>query len=944
MTAQLLLKFSLKFFLLCAFLLLSPLMAHAEDSAKILDLSALGTKAQSALFAQMPILHTSKFSKNDLDNLIRYLITQEQFDSAQILVETKASGQQIYHLNVGKARHIAGISFIGNSTLSETDVRRAFDVGEKAAFDQQALIEAGERVRKLYQDHGYQNAVVDLEFTRLSQAEVQVNVKINEGRQTIVTTIVLKASNPEFKDKFQHWLGKRLLKEPLTEQLLSSVHKDVREEMSSQNYLKADLQGPDISLNKDETEATLTYTVDHSEEYILDINGASDIGRSKVEKSLDLDHFYSSNPSIAPELANRVKNFYLSRGYARVEVSADETDGSKAYQRRIVMTISEGPQVRLREIQITGRVSQPEKYYANFIRRHSSELINDGYYNRDDLDVGFKNLVIDRQNQGYLKAHIISTRAAYNKDKNAMTILVNMDEGPLTQLDSVTFEGGSSFTEAQLLAVVGLKIHEPLKLNQLDDAVTKIRQFYRSSGYLEMSLSNEHEDLVTYNGDNTLAHVNFKIYEGPKIVVAAIVIEGNSLTHDYVIMKELEFKVGDTLTPQLIDESTSRLQRLGLFTIVDIHTLEEKTQISQRTVVIRLNDRDPGLFKLGAGITNELGVTLRGYTGIGYNNIAGTARAASLRLEGNYNIGHIKYLERIVTLSYLEPYLFDTRLRGRVTYNQSVTLNPLDTTQATDIKQTIYSVEQNITSHFFVSYDLWNSASIRDFYISGVHPSGNNIDDLTIATTGPTFDIDFRDHPFNPTSGTFTQIQAEYASPQLGSSPTIRYWRGTASFTHYWSPWRPGWTWANSIRGGYLKNLSDTSDGNPNDGVPWTNKGLILGGESTIRGYLPGEAFPNAYDLGTDNYFLKTEAAMYLLKTEIRFPVYGNIGGAVFYDGGAVTIQGQDIYRPYRDSAGVGMRYATPVGAVSLEVACKFKRIPGRGESECPIQFAIGTF
>jgi outer membrane protein assembly factor BamA len=409
-----------------------------------------------------------------------------------------------------------------------------------------------------------------------------------------------------------------------------------------------------------------------------------------------------------------------------------------------------------------------------------------------------------------------------------------------------------------------------------------------------------------------------------------------------------------------VDESISRLQRLGLFSAVDIRTLEEKTQISQRTVVVRVTDRDPGLFKAGAGVTNELGITLRGFAGVGYNNILGTARAASVRIQGNYNIDRIKYLERTITLSYMEPYLFDTRLRGRITYNQSSTLNPLDTTQATDIKQTIYSVEQNITSHFFFSYDIWNSALIRDFYISGVHPM-STIDDVTIVTTGPTFDLDYRDHPFNPTSGNFSQVQLEYSSPELGSTSTIHYWRGTASFTHYWSPWKPGWTWANSLRGGYLKNLGTS----PNDGVPWNNKGLILGGETTIRGYLPGEAFPNAYDLGTDNYTLTSEASMYLIKSEIRFPIHGNIGGAIFYDGGAVLIPSpinppgsveddgvtprpSSIQQPYRDSVGIGVRYTTPVGAATVEWACKLKRLPGRGETMlfqiCPIQFAIGTF
>lgn len=219
-----------------------------------------------------------------------------------------------------------------------------------------------------------------------------------------------------------------------------------------------------------------------------------------------------------------------------------------------------------------------------------------------------------------------------------------------------------------------------------------------------------------------------------------------------------------------------------------------------------------------------------------------------------------------------------------------------------------------------------------------------------IAYTGPTVDLDFRDNPFTPTRGTFTRLSAEYSAPWLGSSElkdsSIDYWRATSSFTHYWTvakAQKQPVVWANQLRGGYLRNLSTRILG----GVPWDKKGFILGGQSTIRGYEAGtqEVFPNRQDLGlgtTDRYLLKTDSTMFLIKSEVRFPVYGAIGGAVFYDGGSVQIAGLEFQDNYRDSAGFGIRYNTPVGPVSVEWAWKLDMRPN--EEPWRFHLSIGTF
>ncbi len=917
-----------------------------------LDFSTLSSQLQEEIKKQLPIFKTDRFTLADLDNLVRFLANQEQYDSVQVRSESTDSGE-VFHLNIGRTRRITALQIKGAKHFSESEIRNDLGILEKSVFDQQLLIEAGDRIRRLYKEKGFRNTVIDLEFARLSVTEVEVTLKINEGMQTKVTEVELIATNPEFKATFERILRKKLKNEPLTENLVNSVRKDLRDQFSEKRYLKAELIGPETALNSDESRAKLTFTVPNSDEFFFEYSGAVQKNSDAVERALDLDHFFTANPNSGAELATKARTFYLNEGFARAEVVGEETESSKPHHQKVTLTIREGPRVHLKEIHLVGHVSLPEKYYVNFILEHSSDLISKGYYNREGIETGLKNVVIDRQNQGYLRAKIVSSKAtAMGPAKDQMVLTVSLDEGSLTVLKSVQFEGNPSFPEAQLISVVGLKTAEPLKSNQLDEAIAKIKDFYHNTGYLEMRLINEKDDLVHYNADSTLADVLFKIYEGPKIVVASILLEGNSLTKDYVIFKELDFKVGDVLTPQLLEESTRRLQRLGHFNSVDIKTLEEKTQVSQRTVIVRVLDRDPGLFTLGAGVNSEQGLTLRGYTGVAYRNILGTGRGVSVRLEGNYNISDLKYLENKVTVGYLEPYLFDTRMRGRVNYTQATFVSDFTLKQATELKQFTYSVEQDLTSHILVSYDLWNKAQLRKFpiqqrancVVGSLDPDLTCVpsEELVIVTTGPTVDFDFRDHPFNPTAGTFTRLNAEYSDPSLGSSKEIKYFRTFASFTHYKSFFRPGWVWANSFRTAYLQNLS--SEG----GVPFNEKGLILGGQSTIRGFQPDETFPNKYDLGVDPgiYRLTTSSSMYLLKSEIRFPISGAIGGAFFYDGGAVFIKDlpKAIKDPYRDAVGVGLRYTTPVGAVALDVGYKLDRDESRHEVQWPIYFSIGTF
>lgn len=923
-------------------LLILLTVATTICQAKQLDLGELSEPTQKLILSQFPILNSENFTRSDLDQVLRYLINQEVFDS----VEIRETSSEQFKFFVGKTKKIAKIKITGNSSVSESDIRRELALSEKSIFDQQLLIIGGDRLRKFYNERAYNSAIIDIEFYNLSAQELEVRVLIKEGKQTLLKTIDVDCDNEELRRRIEK-IVRHNINEPLTESNLAEMRKTVREDFSEQAYLKAELTEPEIKLNADESEAQLKFRIERPIQYSIQFRGNSHFWNYELNRALDVANFYSSNPNIAPELASKIKNFYLSQGYARAEVEGEELELGQKFKRSANLLITEGPLVMIKNIDFSGRLSQTNELYQKILMSNASELIQKNRYVRDDLEIAFKNLVIERQNQGYLKAKIVSSRSTYNKERDQVSIAVNFDEGPLTSMQKIEFQGVTAFTETELKKVLGLEVNQPLKLSSLEEALLKLKTFYHDNGYLEMALLNEREDLVTYSQDNTLASLNLRVYEGPKVTVGSIVLEGNGLTKDYVILTELEFKVGDTLTPQNLQESIRRLQSVGHFNSVDIRTLEEKTQVGNRTVVVRVTDRDPGLFNFGAGLTNERNLTLRGFTGLAYRNIGGTGRAASLRGDFNYNVAEIQYLEKKGTFGYLEPYLFMSRNRGKFNYTQSNTINVFKNEQGVELRQFDFAIEQDITSHLLVSWDLLNKSSYRDYFLY----SNVDVNSRTeIATIGPTLDLDYRDDRFNPTKGTFSRINLEYASPALGSSETIEYIRGTAGVTLYTPLSKKGtWVWANSWRGAYLKNMSSRSDG----GVPWDKKGLILGGQSTVRGFTPGEAFPNSSDfyratvadggIYQDPYLLKTWATSFLIKSELRFPIYGSFGGAVFYDGGSVRVGGVNFEDYYRDAIGVAFRYATPVGAVSLEWGYKLDRNASR-ESQFPFHFSIGTF
>jgi translocation and assembly module TamA len=149
--------------------------------------------------------------------------------------------------------------------------------------------------------------------------------------------------------------------------------------------------------------------------------------------------------------------------------------------------------------------------------------------------------------------------------------------------------------------------------------------------------------------------------------------------------------------------------------------------------------------------------------------------------------------------------------------------------------------------------------------------------------------------------------------------------------------------WANSIRLGLEQPMGSSH-------IPLSEE-FFSGGGSTLRGFpLNGAGPQRSIAVATSGSGSCTLAGgsgcalinvpvggaqLFILNSEFRIPIdkiKKNLGIAAFYDGGNVFQHigfGSNFWSNYSNTVGIGLRYATPVGPVRIDIGHNLNPVTG---------------
>ena len=633
-----------------------------------------------------------------------------------------------------------------------------------------------------------------------------------------------------------------------------------------------------------------------------------------------------------------IKNIYQRQGFLKVKVKKSIT--RKGWKEWIYLNISEGPRMRITELKIKGLLSKPNSYYENFIKNNSTDLIKNGFYSQKALKIGYENLISYLRSQGYLQSKIYSDRASFKGDKAFITI--HLEEGPLAIIGDIQIQNTKAFPIWKILSHIQSRIQSILQVDTLQEDLNNIEQLYKSKGYLSMKIKNK-DNVIKYTPGEKYASIVIQIDEGPRAFISKITVQGLKKAKEKMVRSLLDFKTGDILTPFKKEQSIKSLGATGLF--IDV-SLSEKITDNQFEVIVFVKERKPRSLRGGLGVNSQRGFTTHTYSEVTYRNLFGWGRAFIARGAGQVNLTRVQtFLEYDFSGRYKEVFIPGYAYEGNISLSQSKKVFNYSRDNINFVRKTQISffINKNISDDLKMRWNILSFENRREA-CTRVSCSENS---QQIGSTGFSTVWDRRDNIFNPLSGSLSSFTTEWSSPFLGSSADISFVKVDFQNQLYWT-FIKDYTLGLTINGGLIHTIQNSQH------IP-VSRAFILGGQASVRGYdgnIEGERIPSGefapIETANEALRLRKEGLIEnvlksrygLINIDIRFPVFEGVKGVLFYDLGAVYLEGKNKQiLNYGHSVGLGFRYQTFLIPIGLDIA--YKLLPKEG-SDYRFHFSIG--
>jgi len=607
------------------------------------------------------------------------------------------------------------------------------------------------------------------------------------------------------------------------------------------------------------------------------------VGLNSVSKSDVLDRFKEAKVGLS------VESQYDPTKVKKAEVTIKELLAEHGRQFSTIRTeknpippnavsltfvIKEGPKVKVGKIAFQGNKHVKSRFLRSAMKNlkpigipHSIFLENifSKTYDATKLEEDTERVRAEFQNRGYFKVlvqepktnihdsghqgfHIPLIQKGPGKE---VDITMPIEEGDKYSLGEITFKNNKAVTNIKALrALFPLKDGDTFDRSKIAKGLENLGKAYGQLGYINFtSIPN-----TTFDEQKKLVFLDIDVDEGKQFYVRRIEFQGNTTTRDKVIRREIVLEEGQIYNQQLWELSIQRLNQLGFFDNLkpdDPNVTERHLNEKEGTVDLTLKVHEKGKNSIGlsGGVSGLSGT----FVGLSYstNNFLGLGETLSVQA----NIGN---LQRNVSFSFTEPYLFDRPLQlgftvyfTKFTYDQArqaALLSGQSINLPLALQQNLQNYTQssrgfavNLTyplhrsfKRVGISYSYDDSSIValttasqtlfNFLSFSGI--SGPNaLNGIITSKVTPSYSVNSVDRALFPHSGSSLYLGTEIA----GLGGTVRTIRPIAQYTHWIPLQKKRNTVGIHVQGSFLTGYGGL--------VPPPFQRFYDGGENDLRGF-----------------------------------------------------------------------------------------------------------
>ena len=398
-----------------------------------------------------------------------------------------------------------------------------------------------------------------------------------------------------------------------------------------------------------------------------------------------------------------IKKYYAEKGFLNCKVKAEvqkDTIIKKAI--RVNFDVERGEKVKVQEIHFIGNEHVKEYKLARSMKKTKSRKFYNFFHTKKfdpkEYPNDKKSLISAFNEAGYRDARIVKD-SIYTIEPGRLGIDITVEEGDKYYFRDITWTGNSVYHSDQLNQVLSIKPGDVYDIVTMEKRLFgggkqtdyDISKLYRDNGYLFFSVTP-----VETNIQNDSVDVEMRISEGKQATLNNIIINGNDLTSEKIVRRQVFTRPGDLFSQSDFERSIREIASLGQFDPESIMSSSGYSMITHQNdntvdLVYNVTEKPSSQLELSGGWG---GRTFVATAGVSFNNFStrrmfdkgawrpvplGDAQNLSFRFQTNGTY------YTALSASFVEPWLFGKK--------------------PTSLSLSAYYTRQTNSSYLYLSHD-----------------------------------------------------------------------------------------------------------------------------------------------------------------------------------------------------------------------------------------------
>ncbi len=941
----------------------TPQSAYEGQNVSSVSLIANPHRDLSPLFKVVTQQANQPYSEKEIEESQQALQKAGEFPKVQVQVVPDISGLRVSFL-LEPAYYLGVAEFPGAvKRFSYTRLLQVANLSDEDPYDPTRLPVAENALVNFLHTYGYFEAKVHAE-PEIDDGHQLVNVKftIEIGKQAHIGTVKLEGPNQNENAKLIHAmeslrarLSGALLKpgKPYTPSRISAATAQMRRVLSKQHRLASSIEQNPPEYIAQNNRVNVSFKVNVGPVVTIRTVGARLswfplLANRQQKKLIPIYSEASVDRDLVDEGQRNLVDYFQKKGFNDVKVSTEfkkEPD-----QILIVYRIDRGQKHKVSRILFHGNYGISETELSPQVAVKKSHIWTHGSLSEKLIKTSANNIEALYHDRGYEQVKVRSHTVAHGAKTD---VVFDIEEGPQMLVENVEVTGNQHIAYGKLTAPKGflLRAGAPFSPRKLAEDRNRISANYLDRGYLNVEVKATEEKTQ----DPRRVTVKYDIKENQDVRVSQVVYLGQELTKQTLLTKATQIPPETPMRRSQLLESESRLYDLGIFDWASVGPRKPITDQTDEMALVKVHEakRNEVTYGIGFEVSHRGGniptgtVALPGGGGtIGLNggkiapsqstfasprglieftrrNMRGLAETASTSLL-------LSRLDQKALATYTQPHFVGSSWQSLSSFSlERTSENPLFTASLGDLSfQLERIISRRTNTRLQLRYDF-NKTVLSHILVPDLvlTPDRN----VRLSTTSATLISDSRDKPLDAHRGVFATVDLSITPTAFGSSANF------AKLFAQYAFYKPvhSVVFANSVRIGLASPFAKSF-------VP-TSQLFFSGGGTTLRSFPINEAGPQRLvpfcnvlqgQSGCVNVTVPVGGRqLFILNSEIRFPTHilKALGGVIFYDGGNVysAINLPNFVNNYTNTVGVGLRYATPIGPVRIDIGHNLNPVAG---------------